>query len=100
MIACAGVGMPTLLGPVNGADVAAMPRVDVLGLVHALAAVMPGMLRRCPVRLTAVSGLAAHVGRPGESGYRASRAAVYAYLPRFVPFRPSDRSASIVVIYG
>jgi short-subunit dehydrogenase len=80
MIANAGVGAPTFLDPVNVADVEAMVRVNVLGVVYAFAAVLPEMLRRRSGRLAAVSSLAGYVGLPGESGYCASKAAVNAYL--------------------
>lgn len=80
MIANAGVGMPTLLDPVNVADVEAMIRVNVLGVVYAFAAVMPEMLRRRSGWLAAVSSLAGYGALPGESAYCASKAAVNVYL--------------------
>ena len=80
MIANAGVGMPTLLDPVNVEDVEAMIKVNVLGVVYAFAAVTPEMLRRRSGQLAAVSSLAGYVGLPGESGYCASKAAVNVYL--------------------
>jgi short-subunit dehydrogenase len=80
MIACAGVGMPTLLDPVNVSDVEAMIRVNVLGVVYSIAAVLPEMLRRQSGRLAAVSSLSGYVSLPGESGYCASKAAVNSYL--------------------
>ena len=54
MIANAGVGMPTHLDPVNVADVEAMVRVNVLGVVYAFAAVLPEMLARRRNRTAAV----------------------------------------------
>jgi short-subunit dehydrogenase len=80
LIANAGVGMPTLLDPVNVADVEEMLRVNFLGVVYALEAVLPDMLRRGRGHVAAVSSLAAYKGLPGESGYCASKAAVNAYL--------------------
>jgi short-subunit dehydrogenase len=80
MIANAGVGMPTRLDPVNVADVEAMFRVNVLGVVYAFAAVLPAMLRRRSGHLAAVSSLAGYLALPGESGYCASKAAVNTYL--------------------
>jgi len=80
MIANAGVGMPTLLDPVNVEDVEAMIRVNVLGVVYAFAAVMPEMIRRGSGRLAAVSSLAGYGALPGESAYCASKAAVNVYL--------------------
>lgn len=76
----AGVGMPTLLDPVNVADVEAMVRVNVLGVVYTIAAVLPEMLARKSGHLVGVSSLAAYRALPGESAYCASKAAVNAYL--------------------
>jgi NADP-dependent 3-hydroxy acid dehydrogenase YdfG len=76
----AGVGKPTLLDPVNVADVEDMFRVNVLGMVHTFAAVLPEMLARKSGRLVAVSSLAGYRGLPGESAYCASKAAVNTYM--------------------
>jgi short-subunit dehydrogenase len=80
LIANAGVGAPTLLDPVNTADVEKMFRVNVLGVVYAIEAVLPEMLRRKSGHLAAVSSLASYKGLPGESAYTASKAAVNTYL--------------------
>jgi short-subunit dehydrogenase len=80
LIANAGVGMPTLLDPVNVEDIETMFRVNVLGVVYAIEAVLPEMLRRGRGHLAAVSSLAAYKGMPGESGYCASKAAVNSYM--------------------
>jgi short-subunit dehydrogenase len=80
LIANAGVGVPTLLDPVNVPDVEEMFRVNVLGVVYAVEAVLPDMLRRGRGHLAAVSSLAAYKGLPGESGYCASKAAVNTYM--------------------
>ena len=80
LIANAGVGMPTLLEPVNVADVEKMFRVNVLGVVYAIEAVLPEMLQRGRGHLAAVSSLAAYKGLPGESAYCASKAAVNTYM--------------------
>lgn len=80
LVANAGVGVPTLLDPVNVAAVEKMFRVNVLGTVYAIAAVLPGMLQRRRGHLAAVSSIAAYKGLPGESGYTASKAAVNNYM--------------------
>lgn len=80
LVANAGVGAPTLLDPMNVSDVEKMMRVNVLGVVNAVAAVLPEMLRRGRGHLAAVSSLAAYKGLPGESGYCSSKAAVNAFL--------------------
>jgi short-subunit dehydrogenase len=80
LVANSGVGAPTLLDPPNVSDVERMFRVNVLGVVYALAAVLPAMLRRGRGHVSAVSSLAAYKGLPGESAYSASKAAVNTYL--------------------
>ena len=80
MIANAGVGMPTLLDPLNIADVEKMFRVNVLGVVYSIESVLAEMLRRGRGHLAAVSSLAAYKGMPGESAYCASKAAVNVYM--------------------
>ena len=80
LVANAGVGAPTLLDPVNIADVEKMFQVNVLGMVYAIEAVLPEMLQRKRGHLAGVSSLAAYKGLPGESAYCASKAAVKAYL--------------------
>jgi short-subunit dehydrogenase len=80
LIANAGIGVPTTLDPVNTAAVQEMFRVNVLGVVYTIEAVLPEMLRRGSGHIAAVSSLAGFLGLPGESGYCASKSAVNAYL--------------------
>ncbi len=80
LIANAGVGAPTHLDPPNTAEVEKMFRVNTLGVVYSIEAVLPDMLRRGRGHLAAVSSLAAYKGLPGESAYCASKAAVNTYL--------------------
>jgi short-subunit dehydrogenase len=80
LIANAGVGAPTTIEPFNVADVEKMFRVNVLGVVYSLEAVLPQMLERGHGHLAAVSSLASYKGLPGESGYTASKAAVNVFL--------------------
>jgi short-subunit dehydrogenase len=80
LIANAGVGMPTKLDPMNMTDIEEMFRVNTLGVVYSIEAVLPDMLRRGRGHLAAVSSLAAYKGMPGESAYCASKAAVNQYL--------------------
>jgi short-subunit dehydrogenase len=80
LVANAGVGAPTLLEPFNVADVEKMFRINLLGVIYSIEAVLPDMLRRGRGHLAAVSSLAAYKGLPGESAYCASKAAVNTYL--------------------
>lgn len=80
LVANAGIGLPTSLGPINVDEVELMFRVNTLGVVYAIEAVLPEMLQRGTGHLAAVSSLAAYKGLPGESGYCASKAAVSSYM--------------------
>jgi short-subunit dehydrogenase len=80
MVANAGFGAPTQLDPLNTLDVEQTIRVNVLGVVYSVEAVLPGMLARGHGHVLAISSLAAFKGLPGESAYCASKAAVNAYM--------------------
>jgi short-subunit dehydrogenase len=79
LIANSGVGRPTPLPP-DTAMVDHMFRVNTLGVIYAIDAVLPQMLERGRGHLAAVSSLASYKGIPGESGYCASKAAVNVYM--------------------
>jgi short-subunit dehydrogenase len=80
LVANAGVGAPTLLEPLNVGEIEKMFRVNTLGVIYAIEAVLPEMLRRGRGHLAAVSSLAAYMALPGESAYCASKAAVNTFL--------------------
>jgi len=80
LIANAGVGMPTVVKPLNTAHIEKMCRVNYLGVVYAIESVLPAMLERGKGHLAAVSSLAAYKGLPGESGYCASKVAVNVFM--------------------
>jgi short-subunit dehydrogenase len=80
LIANAGVGMPTVVNPLNVGHTEKMNRTNFLGVVYSIEAVLPEMLRRQSGHLAAVSTLASYKGLPGESGYCATKAAVNIYL--------------------
>ncbi len=80
LLANAGVGLPTPLEPLNIPQVELMFRVNTLGVVYAIEAVLPEMLERGRGHLAAVSSLAAYKGLPGESAYCASKMAVNVYM--------------------
>jgi short-subunit dehydrogenase len=80
LIANAGVGKPTILDPVNMSDVEEMFRVNLMGVIYTLHAVLPEMLQRGQGHLAAVSSLGSYKGLPAESAYCASKAAVNTYL--------------------
>ena len=80
MVANAGIGVPTTLEPVNIEVVEETIRVNVLGVIYAIDAVLPAMLARGSGQIVGISSLAAYKGMPGESAYCASKAAVNSYL--------------------
>ena len=80
MVANAGVGIPTTLEPVNVDVVEETIRVNVLGVVYAIDAVLPSMLARESGQIAAISSLAGYKGMPGESAYCSSKAAVNSYM--------------------
>jgi short-subunit dehydrogenase len=80
LIANAGVGTPTSVEPLNVPDVEKMFRVNVLGVVYAIEAVLPQMIERHRGHIAAISSLAAYKGLPGESGYTATKAAVNTFM--------------------
>lgn len=80
LIANSGVGVPTTLEPMNIDEVDNMFKVNTLGTVYAIEAVLPEMLARGKGHLAAISSLASYTGLPGESGYCASKAAVNVYM--------------------
>ncbi len=79
LIANAGVSAPTGGVAVNADGVELMMRVNFLGVVHAFAAVLPGMVARGAGHVVAISSMAAYKGLPGAAGYCASKAAVFSY---------------------
>ena len=78
-MANAGVAEPSGGVEVNSAGVREMMAVNVMGVVWAFEAVLPGMLAAKSGHLVAVGSLAGLRGLPGWSGYCASKAAVRAY---------------------
>jgi short-subunit dehydrogenase len=80
LIANAGVAPWTYLEPFNIDDVESIVRTNVLGVIHAVAAVLPEMLRRRRGHLAAVSSLASYRGLPGDAAYCASKAAVNTFM--------------------
>jgi short-subunit dehydrogenase len=80
LIANAGVGAPTTVEPFNVGDIEKQFRVNVLGVVYSLEAVLPQMLQRRRGHVAAISSLAAYKGLPGESAYTSSKAAVNVFM--------------------
>jgi short-subunit dehydrogenase len=90
----AGVGKPTRATAPDLEDLEEMLRVNYLGGVYAVAAVLPGMLARGRGRIVAVSSLGARRGMAWSAGYSASKAALATYLESL---RPPLRRRGITV---
>jgi short-subunit dehydrogenase len=80
LIANAGVGYATFIEPINKDEIEETIRVNLLGVIFAINAVLPEMLSRRQGHIAAVSSLGGYAGLPGESAYCASKAAVNTYL--------------------
>jgi len=80
LVANAGIGAGTPLEPLDTELVQRTFQVNTLGIVYAIEAVLPDMLKRGTGHLAAMSSLASYKGLPGESAYCASKAAVNTYM--------------------
>ena len=80
LIANAGIGAPTTVEPFNVPDIEKQFRVNVLGVVYSLEAVLPQMIQSRRGHIAAISSLAAYKGLPGESAYTSSKAAVNVFM--------------------
>ena len=80
LIANAGVGSSNTLEDLNVAGGETVIRVNLLGAMYSIDAVLPGMLKRGNGQIVAVSSLAAYKGLPGAAAYSASKAGLNAYV--------------------
>jgi short-subunit dehydrogenase len=76
LVANAGIGMATPATNFSAEDVERQVRVNFLGAVYAIEAVLPSMLARGQGHIVGVSSLAAYRGLPGTGGYAATKAAL------------------------
>ncbi|MBW3536011.1 MAG: SDR family NAD(P)-dependent oxidoreductase [Gemmatimonadetes bacterium] len=80
LVANAGISENTRPEGLDAEGVERMLRVNFLGAVYAVEAVLPEMLARGSGHLVAVSSLAGHGGLPLTAGYSASKAAMTAFF--------------------
>jgi short-subunit dehydrogenase len=80
MVANAGVGSTNTLDNLNVTGAEKVIRVNLLGVIYAIEAVLPQMLQRGTGHIAALSSLASYKGIPGAAAYCASKAAVNAYV--------------------
>ena len=80
LIANAGVGTGNPPGDLNMTASEMVIKVNLLGFMYSLEAVLPEMLKRGSGQIAAISSLAAYKGIPGAAAYSASKSAVNAYM--------------------
>ena len=80
LIANAGVGLKTEAVPFPAENIEQVIRINLLGVVNSLGAVLPGMVERGRGHLVGISSLASFRGLPGMAGYCASKAGLNALL--------------------
>jgi short-subunit dehydrogenase len=80
LIANAGVGAPSEIEPFNVDVMEQIFRINFLGVVYAIEAVLPEMLQRGSGHVAAVSSLGAYKSLPGHQAYCASKAAINSFL--------------------
>lgn len=85
LLACAGVGVIAKGVELDVESLRAMLEVNVLGVAHAIEAVLPGMLARGSGLLVGISSVAGYRGLPWMPGYSASKAALSTYLEAMRP---------------
>jgi short-subunit dehydrogenase len=85
LVACAGIGGLTLWPNLDPSGLRAMLEVNVVGVAHALDAVLPGMAARGGGHVVGVSSVAGYRGLPWMPSYSASKAALSAYLEGLRP---------------
>jgi short-subunit dehydrogenase len=78
LVANAGVGATTYAVDLCEKEVAELIKVNVIGVVNSVTAVMPHMIERGQGQLVAISSLASYRGLPKSAAYCASKAAVSA----------------------
>ncbi|MCY3545537.1 MAG: SDR family NAD(P)-dependent oxidoreductase [Gemmatimonadetes bacterium] len=80
LVANAGMGSHMPVDELNGDDVELVMRVNFLGAVHAVEALLPAMLARGSGQLVAVASLAGYCGLPRRPAYCASKAAMIGFF--------------------
>jgi short-subunit dehydrogenase len=85
LITCAGITGATLVDDLAVEQTEAIVRVNFLGVVYVIDAVLPDMLARGSGHIVALSSLAGCRGMPFSAAYSASKAALTSYLESLRP---------------
>ena len=80
MVANAGVGSTNPLNDLNIGGAEAVIRINLLGVMYSIEAVLSGMLKRGAGSIAVLSSLASYKGIPSAAAYCASKAAVNTYV--------------------
>jgi short-subunit dehydrogenase len=97
LIANAGIGTISPALDLRTEDVAAVFKVNVLGAVNSVAAVLPEMISRRQGQLVAISSLSAYRGLPKSAAYCASKAAVSSFFESLrIDLRDSGVDVTII----
>ncbi len=97
LIANAGVGAPTTIQPFNVETQEKMIKVNLLGVIYCIEAVLQTMLDSCKGQIVAISSLAGFKGLPGESGYTASKAGLNTFMEGMrIQLRPKNIYVSTI----
>lgn len=94
LVACAGITGATFVDDLAVEQTEAILRVNMLGVVYSLDAVLPDMLARQSGHIVALASLAGCRGMPFSAAYSASKAALMTYLESL---RPALRRRGIAV---
>ena len=73
LVANAGIGAYGAFADTEAAEVERLLRVNVMGTVHAIHAVLPGMIERRRGHIVTVGSIAGRIGSPFEAAYSASK---------------------------
>jgi short-subunit dehydrogenase len=85
LIANAGMGLGTSARDFSGERFERMVRVNLVGVGHAIEAVLPSMIERGQGQIVGISSLAGFRGLPGSAGYSATKAGLSALLEGLRP---------------
>ncbi len=80
VVANAGVGIRDRIKQGEAEEIAALIRINVIGVTNALVPFVPHMIAQGSGVLSAVSSFAGHRAMPGRTAYCASKAAVIAFM--------------------
>lgn len=96
-IANAGAGGDTRATALDAEAVSAMFRLNVDGVVHTFAPVLPAMAERGAGQIVAVASIAGHIGLSGAGAYSATKAAVQTLMHAFsTELRPKGIAVTTV----